>query len=147
VTVLLQLDVSPHCAQVALVDATWRDHPQWETGQEQVVFGAESLTDPGNSSSPGFAVATRPDWGPDGACTVRVEVWSDDEPAGLRCIHQGVMHVGSQGVVVGNDQSGSMTELALAAGEHRLRIFADAEASRDVSRVVFVLSEPDTTDA
>ena len=146
-TVLLQLDVSPHCAQVALVDSTWRDHPQWETGQEQVVFGAESLTDPGNSSSPGFAVATRPDWGPDGACTVRVEVWSDDEPAGLRCIHQGVMHVGSQGAVVGNDQSGSMTELALAAGEHRLRIFADAEASRDVSRVVFVLSEPDTTDA
>jgi hypothetical protein len=45
--------------------------------------------------------------------------------------------------LVGNDQSGSMTELALSAGEHRLRIFVDAEASRDVSRVIFALSEPD----
>jgi hypothetical protein len=145
VTVLLQLDVSPHYAQVALLDPTWPDYPQWETGQEQVVFRAESLTDPGKPPYPGFAVATRPDWGPDGACTVRVEVWSDSEPAGLRCIHQSVLHVGSHGVLVGNDQSGSMTELALAEGEHRLRIFVDAEASRDVSRVVFALSEPDST--
>ena len=32
VTVLLRLDVSPDHAQVALVDATWQDYPQWETG-------------------------------------------------------------------------------------------------------------------
>jgi hypothetical protein len=145
VTVLLQIDVRPHHAQVALVDATWQDYPQWETGQEQVVFRAESLTDPDNPPYPGFAVATRPDAGPDGARTVRVEVWSDGEPAGLRCIHQSVLHVGGRGVLVGNDQSGSMTELALARGEYRLRVLVDAETSRDVSRVVFALSEPDST--
>jgi hypothetical protein len=141
VTVLLKLDVRPHYAQVALVDATWQDYPQWETGDEQVVFGAESLTDPDNPPYPGFAVATQPDIGPDGPCTVRVEVWSDGEPAGLRCVHQSVLRVGSHGVLVGNDQSGSMTELALARGEYRLRVFVDAETTRDVSTVVFALSE------
>ncbi|HEX3959570.1 MAG TPA: hypothetical protein VHZ03_23540 [Trebonia sp.] len=133
-TVLLKLNVRPHYAQVALVDAAWQDYPQWETGDEQVVFGAESLTDPGNPPYPGFAVATQPEIGPDGLCTVRVEVWSDGEPAGLRCVHQSVLRVGSHGVLVGNDQSGSMTELALARGEYRLRVFVDAEATRDVSR-------------
>jgi hypothetical protein len=49
--------------------------------------------------------------------------------------------VGSHGVLVGNDQSGSMTELALARGEYRLRVFVDAETTRNVSRVVFALSE------
>ena len=145
VTVLLKLDVRPHYAQVALVDATWQDYPQWETGEEQVVFRAESLTDPDNPPYPGFAVATQPDIGPDGPRTVRVEVWSDGEPAGLRCVHQSVLHVGSHGVLVGNDQSGSMTELALARGEYRLRVLVDAETTRDVSRVVFALSEPGIT--
>jgi hypothetical protein len=142
---LLQLDVRPHHAQVALVDATWQDYPQWETGEEQVVFHAESLTDPDNPPYPGFAVATQADIGPDGPRTVRVEVWADGEPAGLRCAHQSVLHVGSHGVLVGNDQSGSMTELALARGEYRLRVLVDAEKTRDVSRVAFALSELDIT--
>jgi hypothetical protein len=58
VTVLNKLDVHPHHAQVALVDATWQDYPQWETGDEHVVFRAASLTDPDNPPYPGFAVAT-----------------------------------------------------------------------------------------
>src|SRR5580693_1811031 len=66
VTVLHKLDVHPHHAQVALVDATWQDYPQWETGDEHVVFRAASLTDPDNPPYPGFAVATQPDIGPDG---------------------------------------------------------------------------------
>jgi hypothetical protein len=143
VTVLLQLDVRPHNAQVALLDATWQDYPQWETGDEPVVFRAESLTDPDNPPYPGFAVATQPDTGPDGSRTVRIEIWSDAEPAGLLCIHQSVLHVGSHGVLVGNDQSGSMTQLALARGEYPLRILVDAETTPDVSRVVFALGEPD----
>jgi hypothetical protein len=145
VTVLLQLDVRPHYAQVALVDATWQGYPQWETGDEQVVFRAESLTDSDNPPYPGFAVATRPDTGRDGPRTVRVEVWSDGEPAGLRCVCQSVLHVGGHGVLVGNEQSGSMTELALARGQYRLRVLVDAEATCDVSRVVFALSEPGIT--
>ena len=145
VTVLLQLDVFPTMRR--LPSSMPPGGPvAWEPGQKQCLRRGVADS-PGDAASAGFAMATRPDWGPDGACTVRVEVWSDDEPAGLRCIHQGVMHVGSQGVVVGNDQSGGVTELALAAGERRLRIFADAEASRDVLRVVFALSEPDAIDA
>jgi len=35
-----------------------------------------------------------------------------------------------------------MTKLALARGDYRLRIFVDAEATHDVSRVVFAHSEP-----
>ena len=143
VTVLLQLDVRPHNAQVALVDATWQDYPQWETGDEEVVFRAESLTDPDNPPYPGFAVATRPDIGPDGPCTVRVEVWSGGEPARLRCVHQSVLYVGGHGVLVGNELGGiSMAEVGLARGEYPLRVFVDAEATRDVSRVVFALAEP-----
>lgn len=144
-TVLLQLDVRPHNAQVALVDATWQDYPQWETGDEEVVFRAESLTDPDNPPYPGFAVATRPDIGPDGPRTVRVEVWSDGQPAGLRCVHQSVLYVGGHGVLVGNDLGSSMAELGLARGEYPLRVFVDAEATRDVSRVVFALGEPGIT--
>ena len=129
-TVLLKLDVRPHYAQVALVDATWQDYPQWETGEEQVVFCAESLTDPDNPPYPGFAVATQPDIGPGGGPrTVLVEVWSDGEPAGLRCVHQSVLQVGSHGVLIGNHQSGSMTELALARGEYRLRVLVNAETT------------------
>ena len=145
VTVLLKLDVRPHYAQVALLDAAWQDYPQWETGDEQVVFRAESLTDPDNPPYPGFAVATQPDTGPDDPRTVRVEVWSDGEPAGLRCVCQSVLRVGSHGVIAGNDQSGSMTELTLARGEYHLRVLVDAEATRDVSRVVFALSGPGIT--
>lgn len=141
VTVLIQLDVSPHDSQVALVDATWQDYPQWETGEEQVVFRAPSLIAPDQPPYPGFAVATQADIGPDGPRKVRVEVWSGEEPGGLHCIHQNVLCVGRAGVLVGNDPSGTMTKLTLARGQYALRILVDAETPYAVSRVVFALSE------
>jgi hypothetical protein len=141
VTVLAQLDVSPCDAQVALIDATWQDYPQWDTGEEQVVFRAPSLIAPDKPPYPGFAVATQADIGPDGPRKVRVEVWSDDEPDELLRIHQSVLYVGSAGILVGSDQSGGMTNLMLGRGEYALRILVDAETPREVSRVVFVLGE------
>ena len=153
VTVLLKLDVSPLYAQVALVDATWQDYPQWKSGEEQVVFRAGSLIDPDNPPYPGFAVATHPDIGPDGPRTVLVEIWTGSEPAGLRCFHQSVLHVGSHGVIVGSELAGTTAKLKLARGEYPLKILVNAETRSEVSRVVFALGEPtlarraDTADA
>lgn len=139
---LLKLDVSPLHAQVALVDATWPDYPQWETGDKPVVFRAESLSDPDNPPDPGFAVATRPDMGPDGPRLVLVEAWSGDEPTELHCAHQSVLHVGNNGVIVGNELAGTIARLMLSHGQYPLRILVDAEARGEVSRVVFALDEP-----
>lgn len=141
VTVLLQLDVSPLDAQVALVDATWQDYPHWETGEEWVAYRAPSLISPDRPPYPGFVVATRGDLGPDDPRGVRVEVWSGDEPTGLRCVHENILWVGNHGVFVGNDQGAHMAKLMLARGEYALRVLVDADRPSDVSRVVFALGE------
>lgn len=138
----LRIDVSPLYAQVAILDATWQDYPEWDDGQEWVAFRAESLIDPDNPPYPGVAVATRGDIGTDGPCQVRVEVWSGGTPDGLRRIHKTVLSIGIHGVLVGNDQSNDMTELVLPEGNYPLEIWVDAETPDLVSRVVFLLGSP-----
>jgi hypothetical protein len=138
----LQVDVTPLYAQVAILDATWQDYPEWDDGQEWVAFRAESLIDPDNPPYPGIAVATRSDIGADGPCQVRVEVWSGGTPDGLRLIHETVLTIGIHGVLVGNDQSQDMTELALPEGDYPLQIWVDADTPGLVSRVIFLLGSP-----
>jgi hypothetical protein len=92
--VLLQLDVSPLDAQVAIIDATWQDYPQWEAGEEWVAYRAPSLIHVAGPSHPGIAVATQGDMGDDGPRMVCVEVWSACEPEDLRCVHETVLRVG-----------------------------------------------------
>jgi hypothetical protein len=135
----LILDVTPLSAQVAILDATWQDYPEWEGDERWVAFRAKSLIDPDNPPYPGIAVATRSDAGPDGPRQVRVEVWSEGVPRGLRCVHETVLSVGGHGVLVGNDDSGELTELKLAEGDHPLQVWVDADAPAFVSRVVFLL--------
>jgi hypothetical protein len=139
VAALLQVDVSPLDAQVVIIDATWQDYPQWETGEEWVAYRAPSLICSDRPPYPGFAVATQGDMGPGGPVErARVEVWSAGEPEGLRCVHESVLHVGSHGVRVG-DQGGGMADLMLARGEYPLRVLVNADTPGLVSRVVFVL--------
>lgn len=139
---LLQLDVIPEYGQVAIVDATWQDYPQWDRGDEWVAFRAPSLSHPESPPYPGVAVATQPDYGPDGELTsVHIEVWSDDEPTGLHCVHETVLSVGSHGVDVGNQIGGGLERLRLARGLYPLRVLVNAEVTREVSRVVFALGQ------
>jgi hypothetical protein len=141
VALLLQLDVSPLNAQVALIDVTWQDYPQWETGEEEwVACRSPSLVSPDRPPYPGFVVATRGDLEPDGPREVQVEVWSGDEPTGLRCVHENILWVANHGVFVGNDE-GHMAKLMLAGGEYALRVLVDADGPDDVSRVVFALGQ------
>lgn len=121
VDVPLQIDVTPLSAQVAILDATWQDYPQWDDEQVWVAFRAESLVDPDSPPYPGIAVATRGDLGADGPRQVRVEVWFRGTPAGLRCIHETVLSVGLDGVLVGNEQANDMTTLELREGTTRSR--------------------------
>jgi hypothetical protein len=140
---LLALDVTPLHAQVALVDATWQDYPQWESGDEWVAFRAESLSHPDSTPYPGFAVATRSDLGESGPQAVTVEVWIGTRPLGLRKVHQSILSVGGHGVLVGNAETG-FTKLDLPRGEHHTEIRVNAGQPADVSRVVFVVGALDT---
>lgn len=45
--------VLPLHAQVALVDATWQDYPQWETGDERVAYKAPPLIHADDPPNPG----------------------------------------------------------------------------------------------
>ena len=140
---LLALDVAPLHAQVALVDATWQDYPQWEDGDEWVAFRADSLSNADSAPYPGFAVATRSDLGASGPQSVTVEVWAGDCPIGLRKIHESILYVGGHGVWVGNQETG-FADLELSHGRHPIAIWVNAGRPEDVSRVVFVVGAPDT---
>ncbi|WP_020579702.1 hypothetical protein [Actinopolymorpha alba] len=139
---LVQLDMSPLHGQVAIVDATWQDYPQWETGQEWVAYRAPSLVHPDRPPYPGVAVATQSDIGATGPQSVCVEVWSDYEPKGLRWVHETVLYLGNHGVDVGNFEVGESAGLTLARGEYPLQVWVDADTPEQVSRVVFVLGPP-----
>jgi hypothetical protein len=139
---LVQVDVLPYEAQVALVHAAWQDYPRWEPGDKWVAYRAPSLIHPDSPPYPGVAVATRDAAGPDGPLQVRVEVWAEDEPPGLRCVHETVLAVGSQGVNVGNVYaSGGSQRLMLARGAYPLKVLVDADRPDQVSRVAFVIGE------
>lgn len=136
--VVISLDVLPLHAQVALLDATWQGYLDWEEWDEQVAFRARSLTDPDLPPYPGFAVATRPDAVRGHLQMVRVEVWTGERPDGLRKIHDGVLHVGRAGVVVGNSEY-RLAPLNLPRGSWPLEIWVDAVLPGEVSRVAFAL--------
>jgi hypothetical protein len=139
---VVAVEVDPLDAQVALLDATWQDYPQWETSNRWVAYKAASLLRPDQPPYPGFAVATRPDTGPTGPQTVVVEVWIGSPPAGLRMVHASVLVVGRAGIVVGTDAT--PTRLELAPGSYPVQIWVDAARPEDVARVVFALSRDET---
>jgi len=136
--VVVSLDMLPLPAQVALLDATWQDYPDWEDGNEQVAFRARSPINPHLPPYPGFAVTTRPDTASGRLRMVRMQVWTGQRPDDLRKIHDSVLHVGRAGVVVGNEEY-RLISLDLPRGDWPLEIWVDAAAPGEVSRVVFAL--------
>jgi hypothetical protein len=85
-------------------------------------------------------VATRPDFQDGDSQNVAVLVQVGDRPD-LTLIHTSVLHVGRAGVEVGNTDSG-LTHLNLRRGDWPIEIWVDAADPAEVSRVVFVLTEP-----
>jgi hypothetical protein len=138
---LLQLDVLPHEAEVGIIHAAWQDYPEWGPEDLWVAFRARMLSHPDSPPYPGIVVATRDLTGSSGPRCVRVEVWTEDEPSGLRCVHQTMLPVGSVGVNVGNHHGGGKERLMLARGDYPLRILVDADRPDQVARVVFVVGQ------
>jgi hypothetical protein len=103
---------------------------------------APSLNNPDRPPYPGVVVATQDVAGPEGARSVRVEVWTGDEPAEVHCVHETVLWVGTHGVYVGNDQGpGAWERLMLEWGDHPLRVLVDADRPDQVTRVIFALGQ------
>ncbi len=136
---LLRLDVLPHEAEVCIIHAAWQDYPRWEPESSWVAFRAPSLSHPDSPPYLGIVVATRDVNGHDGPQEVRVEVWTEDEPAGLHCVHQTVLAVGSVGVDIGNHHGGGKARLMLARGDYSLRVLVDGARPEEVTRVVFLI--------
>lgn len=137
---LLAFDVRPFAAEVALLDATWQDYPQWEPEDTWVAYHAPSLINQDSPPYPGVVVATSDLARPDDRRSVRVEVWTADEPTGLHCVHETVLVVSSHhGVYVGTGGAprGRSEQLTLPAGEYPLRVLVDASRPDQVTRVVF----------
>ncbi len=138
VPVLALLEVGPLHAQVALLDATWQDYPEWDSSDEEVAYKASSLTHPESPPYPGFAVATRPDLDNGSPQTVQVELWIEDRPTALRSIHVNRLYVGRAGVEIGSDAHSVLVDVP--AGEWQIEIFVDGTNPSSVGHVVFVLT-------
>jgi len=126
--VLASVEIVPLHAQVALLDASWQDYPEWQSGNEDVAVG------PG-----GFAVATRPDVDALGAHTIRVDVHRDTRPDGMRLVHRGALTVGAKGILVGN--LAGEVPIELSPGRWAVEIWVDAERPNSVGHVVFVVAD------
>jgi hypothetical protein len=135
---LASLDVGPLHAQVALLDATWQDYPEWDIGDEEVAYRASSLMHPESPPYPGFAVATRPDFDNGKPQKVRVELWIEDHPATLRLIHVNRLYVGRAGVEIGSDADSIVVDVP--PGDWQIEIWVDGAQPSSVARVVFALT-------
>ena len=130
VSVLASVEVVPIHAQVCLLEATWQDYPQWESGDEAVAFKSPSLVDPDRPPYPGFAVATRSDLSDGHASQVLVELHAEvtarhhqgshERPRGRRCRRRDgqlewVSRSSSWLPVDGRSRSGSMPTIRPAS--------------------------------
>src|SRR4051794_39688572 len=69
VPLVIRADIPPHYAQVLVTASADAAHPQFETGEEQVVATSDAI-----------AVSTVPDIGAGGPQVVDTEVWVNDAP-------------------------------------------------------------------
>ena len=98
----------PLYAQVQFGDSLAADYPQWETGEEGVVFTTQVI-----------AVATRRDQDGD----VRVEVWTEPvEVAGTQIILDTEVQIIEGIARFGNELAGQLFDLPLRPGWHRIRV-------------------------
>jgi hypothetical protein len=133
--------VVPDEAEVAIVDATWQDYPEWEEDADAqwVASRAFSLIDADNPPYPGIAVRTRPGTGSEEPQEVQVEIWQDEVPSGVHRVHSTLLNLGLHGVELGDVRWGHSEKVGLEAGKYELEVWVDGEAPHLVSRVVFVL--------
>jgi hypothetical protein len=120
---LHRFQVLPLHHQVGICDADATDVPEWETGQEPLVADQRCAL-----------VATRGDLGP-----VELEVWvgAPATPPPGPLLYEGELLTSGKGVQVGDLVAGDGHLVELAAGRHRLRIYADQPGNASRLRVVF----------
>jgi hypothetical protein len=120
--------VLPLNRQIQFGDAMSADYPDWETGQERVVFTDQQV-----------AVATRDDRAGD----VQVEVWM--EPVDLELEGELVLDTEVQLIEglakFGNGLAGQHYDVRLRPGWHRVRVCV-APMNVEPAIVRFVLSDP-----
>jgi hypothetical protein len=108
---LLDFETRPYHAQVALLDPAVPDsYPQWETGEEEAVFGPS-----------GVVVATQSD----DSGQVRIQVWSGSfEPDGTwRPVGSGAITVSTGRLEAGSVTGADLREFAVVPGVHRVSAF------------------------
>ena len=135
---LAAIDVPPSPDGVSILDATWQDHPAWESDNDRIAFKAASLTNPESPPYPGFAVRTAAECAQGSASTIRVELWGSTRPDGLELLHSSVLSVGRAGVELGNADN-SLVTACVPAGDWEIEAWVDAREASAVCRVAFVL--------
>jgi hypothetical protein len=138
---IASLDVAPVLGQVALVDATSPDFPEW--GDDPwVAYRSPSAGDPEQPPFPGVAVAAGGGSGGEPR-PVSVRLLKSERPTGLRMVHRTWLRVGGHGLVVGNEMS-QTRRVAFARGVYPLEVWVDAARPDDVGAVAFVVWPGDT---
>jgi hypothetical protein len=115
-------------SQVALFDAEdTNSYPQFETGEEAVIFGSK-----------GVAVATANDT--DVEIAVLKGEAHESDIVGFFLLLSGEMQIGNQGLIVGNEITADTAEVAYPAGKASVSVYANAEASTEITGVLFILN-------
>jgi hypothetical protein len=118
-----RFQVLPLHHQVGICDLDAVDIPEWATGEEPLVASDHCIL-----------VATRGDLDP-----VELEVWmgTPATPPPGPLLFDGELCTTGNGVEVGDLVAGDAHQVRLAAGWHRLRIYADQPGNASRLRVVF----------
>jgi hypothetical protein len=138
--VLFRAKVRSAHAQVGLWDAEDRDsYPQWESGEEAIVFGAK-----------GVAVAVAPDAEVDvvvlsGPPVSEPHLAAADLPISYPyLIDSGSLQVGNAGLTVGNEVAGDATPVNWPAGRVEVSVYSNFAAPESITAVAFVLAQGTT---
>jgi hypothetical protein len=118
-----RFQVLPLHHQVGICDVDAVDVPRWDSGEEPLVAGEQCIL-----------VATRGDVDP-----VELEVWVTEPatPPPGPLLFDGELCTTGNGVEVGDLVAGDGHQVKLAAGWHRLRIWADQPGNATQLRIVF----------
>ena len=122
--ILFSGDITAAYAQLGLYDAEDAEsYPQWETGEEPILFGPK-----------GVAVSVQLD------ADVSVEVHTTRPIRNRQLIGSGVIEIGANGLVVGNEVAGSYEELDFRPGRIRVEVYANSAADQEITSVDLLLT-------
>ena len=127
----------PYHAQVDVFDPTVSDAiPMWTD---------DSLGRGVAAGRSGLAIATRSDFvrGSDDLASVRIRVWIGDtqSPSGS-VIYEGPLGIGNEGVLVGSIVGSDLHNVAVPAGDYRVKVHVEPKEAPDLIDVVLRKASP-----